>query len=492
MQIDKIKQAATEAQEDINIKYSRLFKLSFSLKELVAAQFSTWMLNAKTVLVREFPLAQHAQKLIDWKMCTEGEFVNKSRFSSAIFDFYELCDFVKHPRNESFWEQQLEDTITDELSGKPCTIGSQLLATEWQKLLDKANNEWELIRLGELRSQFTEKLEGLMELLQQLQPVTDLLGVDSGFLFDLTDGQLTPQNFAQFQWWSKYLAEDQGLQSLCELLGKMRQIELSERRERVKINHTFDIYVPDINSREEIVGIRLGRDLEHVLPSEKALLADEDTAILFDLKYVESRLMSFEMQGLQLQQTYDVLEVEQLVSYKEERGPMVICVDTSGSMQGAPETIAKAVSLFLAAKARNESRSCYLINFSTGIQTLELTSNLGITDIIDFLKMSFYGGTDVAPALNHALDIMKNEKYQKADLLIISDFIMADLPQLILDKIELQRAYGNRFYSLVVEDTFMRKRLKSFFDQEWVYNPRTTSIHELIGYQQYMSRELEA
>ena len=100
------------------------------------------------------------------------------------------------------------------------------------------------------------------------------------------------------------------MHALCDLLGKIRQIELSEKIERVKVNHVLDLCLPDINSREEIVGIRLGRDLEHVLPSEKALLADDETALLFDLKFVESRLMSFDMAGMQTQHLHVEREEE--------------------------------------------------------------------------------------------------------------------------------------------------------------------------------------
>lgn len=132
---------------------------------------------------------------------------------------------------------------------------------------------------------------------------------------------------------------------------------VSERIERAQVRYTQDIELPDINSREEIIGIRLGRDIEHVLPSEMALLADPETSILFDLKYVESRLMCFDMQ--------------------------------------------------------------------------------------------------------------------------------------LRQQIEQQRTHGNRFYSLVVGDCFMTQRLTSLFDHEWVYDPHSSQIHELIGFQRKLEGVLE-
>ncbi|MBN0595388.1 hypothetical protein JTM42_33460, partial [Pseudomonas aeruginosa] len=90
---------------------------------------------------------------------------------------------------------------------------------------------------------------------------------------------------------------------------------------------------------------------------------------------------------------------------------------------------------------------------------------------------------DAIPALDHALGVMKSEAYERADLLMISDFIMASLPEHLRQQIEQQRTHGNRFYSLVVGDCFITQRLTSLFDHEWVYDPHSSQIHELIGFQ---------
>lgn len=366
-------------------------------------------------------------------------------------------------------------------------MSARLLLDEWQKVLDKARVEWELERISTLRRQLMADLEAFLQLLQQLHQQLEMLGLDPGVLLDLSKGNLSTQEIQRFQRWAEYLANDPGVRSLCDLLGKLRQLELSERIERTQVRYTLDVELPDINSREEIIGIRLGRDIEHVLPSELALLATPETAILFDLKYVESRLMCFDMQGIQRMQQHHEREELRSVEEAAKQGPMVICVDTSGSMSGTPETVAKAVALFIAGKARQQKRACYLINFSTGIETLNLGDDLGMEALIRFLGMSFHGGTDAVPALNHALSVMQRETYQRADLLMISDFIMSGLPGQICKQIELQRNNGNRFYSLVVGDCFMNQRLASLFDHEWVYDPRSSQIRELIGFQQKLA-----
>ncbi len=87
----------------------------------------------------------------------------------------------------------------------------------------------------------------------------------------------------------------------------------------------------------------------------------------------------------------------------------------------------------------------------------------------------------------HSLEVMEKEAYEKADVLVVSDFIVASLPEQVSEKICAQRAKGHRFNSLVVDRTFMTQRLESLFDQEWVFDPVTSGVQELIGFQQRMS-----
>ena len=539
MSINSIDSIADQTQQHLFAQYETLLSASSILGDQLQQSFIQWRTETAEVLVRDFPLAAQQQELDDWQQQSLAGAHNKSHLEQGIKAFGALCKVTKHPPNQAFWLAQI-DSGQEQDADKTAQIiqaASQLLAEQWQQVLDKARQEWELALIAERRKQLLAQLADLMKLLTMLQqklplfkalgvdpgcffdlskgqlcqqdwvhleqlkqllakleqmlPLFEVLGLNPGLLFGLSKGQLSEQDWTQFQRWASYLAKDAGVRALCDLLGKVRQIELSDKIERVKISHCVDIPLPDINSREEIVGIRLGRDLEHVLPSEKALLADAETALLFDLKFVESRLMCFDMAGIQTQQRHIEQEVDRTVEEQEKRGPMVLCVDTSGSMLGAPETIAKAVALFMAAKAREEERPCYLINFSTRIQTRDLSGELGMAAIMDFLKMSFHGGTDAAPALDHALKVMKKDAYQKADLLMLSDFIMGDLPVKTLRQIEQQRGNGNRFYSLVVGSAYMSQRLKTHFDHEWVYNPVTSSVHELIEFQQRLNTNKE-
>lgn len=384
------------------------------------------------------------------------------------------------PFEKEFWQQEL----TQSKNSKPDkqNLPLKLLTEKWQQQLDYAKSQWYLEQLNQLRQEFIDKLKQELDTIRQLAEQLEQFGFEAGLWFDNSIGNLSQQNIEEMKRWLNYLTQDKNAQQIAELLGKMRQIEQSEKIEQVK--QTVYIQNPqiDINSREEIIGLRLGKDLEYVLPSELALMADEETSILFDLKFLESKLMCFELQGTTYCDAPTEIIVEQKSQEDEKLGPMILCVDTSGSMVGLPENIAKAMALFLGAKAKSENRSCFVINFSTGIETFELTSKTGISNLIAFLRQSFHGGTDAAPALRHALKMMEQESYQKADLLMISDFVMNSLPDDLLASIEIQRETGNQFNSLVIGDAFMSKRLKTHFDREWIYNPNVQTIQELVQF----------
>lgn len=487
MQVDAIARAGNQVDRMLSLRYAPLIENTDSIKTYIDDSIRTWSREVQRKFDVEFPFfSSEAGLNLLKEMLNKGD-LERDQYADAVASYSAFCGTVKIPCDRDFWEHEgmgpdpKKRKTTGGLSDS-LNISGQLLRSEWEKSLDRARNEWELNQLAQLRQDLQIKLTEILDIIERLNTSLEALGLDPGVWFDLSKGEFSEADIQQFQRWANYLAQDEGVKSLCDLLGKIRQMELSERLERGKFFRDVEIRLPDIHSREEIIGVKLGRDLEHVLPGELALLSDPETALLFDLKYVESRLMSFEMQGMQAQLIQEEIEEDSHIQDVAKQGPMIICIDTSGSMHGAPETIAKAISLYMATKAKEQKRACYLISFSTDIETLELTADNGMSTLLDFLRKSFHGGTDVAPAISHALDVMVEENYEKADLLIVSDFIMADLPDNMLARIEAQRSNGNKFYSLVVDSCFMERRLNTIFDQEWVYNPQTSGIHELMNF----------
>ena len=193
------------------------------------------------------------------------------------------------------------------------------------------------------------------------------------------------------------------------------------------------------------------------------------------LKFAQKQLLSYAYERdnpiLRKQITQEEVLVEK--SDNEPKGPIIICVDTSGSMHGTPEQITKTVTFALAKIAMNEKRSCYLISFSTGIETLDLSSFKGadaLSKLVQFLRMSFNGGTDAAPALAHAVEQLQTNEWNNADVLMVSDFIMNRLPAELEEKIKAEQEKETGFYSLIIGSDGNKQTLKTF-NENWNYNP---------------------
>ena len=375
---------------------------------------------------------------------------------------------------------EINGALQDDLSRRQGLRGS--LLKKWQQELDEAIAAWELKQLEELRKQIFARLSSWLDLITQLSNALESLSIAPGRLFDLSNGQLAAQDISELKKWADYIEQDAGVKQLCDMLGKLRKALQLQKEKTIKVTHKIKTQVPDINSKNEITGVVLGNDLENIIPEELALLADDSTADLFDLKFMEKRLLCFENQGLIEVEHEEEKEQIVQVTEEDEMGPIIICVDTSGSMHGAPEVIAKAVTLYMATRAMKQDRKCYLINFSTNISTLDLSAGLGLKDLLGFLKMSFHGGTDASPALKEALRQLQSEDYEQADILVVSDFVMSGLPEEITKSIGKAKEDKNKFYSLCIGNHFYSNDLKLIFDKSWVYNSQAMKIQELSSF----------
>ncbi|EHO47802.1 VWA domain-containing protein [Haemophilus sp. oral taxon 851] len=462
-------------KKSLSEKYEELIQRP-QLAEYLSDHIRNWFKKTEKFIQQENPFPKFRKK---WKIWNSEFHKNKSVLNDkAIQECQAFCKLVGIPFDYSFWYKKLES------NNKEKGIASSLLLKEWQKNLDKSQAQWELKQIELARRKFLTELEKWLELIQQLDRQLSPLGLDFGIWFDDSLGSLTPQSIKELTRWANYFSQDKEAQKIADLLGKMRQIEQSSKVETITQTISVPVPVTDVNSKEEIIGLKLGKDLEYVIPSELALMADPETAILFDLKYLESKLVCFELQGTAFQDEQQEITTEIEIKEDNKLGPMILCVDTSGSMSGIPENIAKAMSLYLGNKAKAEQRKCFVINFSTGIETFEISATKGIADLVSFLSKSFHGGTDAAPALRYALSLCQSENYEKADVLMISDFVMGSLPETLLSDIRKQREKGNQFHSLVIGNLFMENRLKTHFDNEWVYNPNLHQVEQLVKFQQ--------
>ncbi|KON49437.1 von Willebrand factor A, partial [Vibrio parahaemolyticus] len=126
----------------------------------------------------------------------------------------------------------------------------------------------------------------------------------------------------------------------------------------------------------------------------------------------------------------DEIREQEFVSEKQghrknkNRCPMVICLDTSGSMQSLPENIAKATVLECMKVAHKKKMRCYVYLFGSKkeISELELPLDVsGFNELLNFLTLYFGGGIVDEEPPTKALEKCDSEEWSEANILLVSD-----------------------------------------------------------------------
>ena len=218
---------------------------------------------------------------------------------------------------------------------------------------------------------------------------------------------------------------------------------------------------------EETAGLARSGDLSRMLPHEAHLVAagwprgrgspgpDGVTLITGSRP---ARLLHLARRAERTLQSYDRtgwLEGEparttgrQEVRPAAELGPIIVCLDTSGSMVGARETVAKAVALECARSAHRSGRACFLYAFSGPGDVTELDIRLGDPDalarLLVFLRGSFGGGTDADAPLERSLARLESEDteagWARADILMVTDGEIGRPSEAVLARLDAAKA----------------------------------------------------
>jgi len=198
----------------------------------------------------------------------------------------------------------------------------------------------------------------------------------------------------------KRLATNPKLKKLAALVGRMREQALALRKR------------PFERASEEVFEVRLGADLERLLPPELLALHHPLLRRDFARRLVEGRLLSYALRGPD----------------ERGRGPMIVCLDGSSSMAGDKEIWSKAVALTLLEIARRQRRQFRFICFSsadTPLFTLDLNPRerheVRVDRALDVAEYFPGGGTDFETPLTAALDCLGSARYRRGDVVLITD-----------------------------------------------------------------------
>lgn len=260
---------------------------------------------------------------------------------------------------------------------------------------------------------------------------------------------------------TKILYKYPKLNEILQMMGREKEQEYQEE------DATFIQHIPLLlehsSSHEEVDGIKISDDLNMLLPSEIVLLNEPVTESLFYHKYSCKQLQSFASKPTSIKR--EKTEKKRSHHPRLQEGPIIVSIDTSGSMEGKPEEIAKSLLVQILQMAKKKKRKCFLITFSVHTKLLEISKPGHWHKVKEFLSRTFTGGTDGEQMLKDIITALNTKDYSMADALIISDFEFStplpDTKKAILK----EQAKGSHFYGLQIGRGF--NDYKPILDKVW-------------------------
>jgi uncharacterized protein with von Willebrand factor type A (vWA) domain len=315
----------------------------------------------------------------------------------------------------------------------------------------------------DFRAEWQPQTSGLDEDLALLQG----LGDAAHLRWDQLAGHLNSRPWHAARRASDWLLQ---LPALAELIRRLGRAERSARPDPAPPalpdpRHTPPVALRAVETRlpdapGEITGVRFSSLPERMLSNEAVMLRHPVLRRLWRARQAEARLLSWQTEAVLVDWRPDPLSRPRGSSTPAEpealeRGPMILCLDTSGSMRGAPEQVAKAVVIGALRVAHESGRGCRLIAFGGPGELIEAELGrgpAGLQALMDLMGQAFDGGTDLQTPIERAIEQVHDERWRSADLLIVSDGEFGCQAQTLARLDEARERFGLRVQGVLVGD----------------------------------------
>ncbi|KHF29060.1 Protein ViaA [Paenibacillus sp. P1XP2] len=274
-------------------------------------------------------------------------------------------------------DQELAEALQNLMNGKQGA--SQQAADALSAALNQQGNS-----LSRMLSQATQ------EAIEAKENVKSLLG---GIKAGSGDSELKKVPLKDQLLLAEKLSHDKKLKEIAKWAGRMKVIANRKQRSKHK----------DATSRN---GVRQGNAVEQLLPMELGSYASPLTKMDFLRRYVEGQTLQYETKG-----------PEQL-----GKGPIILCLDQSGSMSGQ-DTISKGFALALMSIARKQRRDFAWIPFSSNAAAplIYERGKITVQDMIQLATIFLGGGTSFEPPLRVASQVIQQSRFNQADIVFVTD-----------------------------------------------------------------------
>lgn len=306
------------------------------------------------------------------------------------------------------------------------------------ELLDNLNDFMENESSTELLDEVLQDqvLDDVKEEIEKVQKGLDNLETLSllmpGRLWDKAITDLHRIYLNNIDKYASIFRNSQDLQDLVDMIGR---IDMEYGAKQVHISPL---------GKTEMHSVTLSNDIYHLLPFELAKFLNPVMKRKFYADLIEGKLITYQLRG----------KYWSGGPPKKRKGPVIALIDTSGSMHGTPELVAKAIILAIAKRMLKEERNVRVILFASTDQTytIDLTDKTRMAEeFLNFLAMSFSGGNDSNTPLIEGMKALKDDKFKGADLLFITDGIWPSPDNSVIDEWNfLKKEKDARIFTLVI------------------------------------------
>ena len=185
------------------------------------------------------------------------------------------------------------------------------------------------------------------------------------------------------------------LHQLTDLVGKFKESAIVEQKKKAK------------HGAVEIKGVTTGDKIQDTLPSDRMNLCNDITKGDFYRRMSEHGLLQYSKES----------------NKQTNKGPIIVCVDTSGSMQGDEEIWSKALTVGILEVAQMQKRdfACIIYSSHADKPIVIKKDEIAPQKIIDCAERFHNGGTSFEAPLNEALELIKDSTFKNADIVFITD-----------------------------------------------------------------------
>jgi uncharacterized protein with von Willebrand factor type A (vWA) domain len=273
---------------------------------------------------------------------------------------------------------------------------TKALKADLEKALVDATESWdaatEAIDPSTIRQAARKAIAGAKSEIEAVDEAVQGFGIGSG------PGDDGYANLAEKIKIAELLANNDKLQEIAKLAGRFK----AEARKQQSNKKAAG---PD-----EITDIEIGNDLGRLIPAELVKLNNPLTKLLFYKGYSERSLIQYKLEAVE----------------KKAKGPIIFCLDSSGSMSGPKDVWSKAIALALAQIAMDQDRTFEIIHFTGHVERKDVfpAGKSSPEKLAESCAYFAGGGTCFDPPLTEAFKDIKEaaEKDLKdADVIFITD-----------------------------------------------------------------------